>query len=68
MTAIDTYGIHDTDACAAGRFEACGEHRGPDTDGPCTDCGWLAAEHTAGLAEVIVVRRRPVAAPLRRAS
>jgi hypothetical protein len=52
---------------AEGTFEACVEHRGPDADGPCSDCGWLVADHTAGLAVVIEVGR--VAAPaLRRAS
>ena len=35
---------------AHGSFEPCVEHRGPAVDGPCDDCGWLVAEHTAGLA------------------
>ena len=48
-------------------FEACVEHRGPATDGPCDDCGWLAADHTAGLAVVIEVGRTSAVA-LRRAS
>lgn len=50
-----------------GTFEACVEHRGPDADAPCTECGWLVADHTAGLAVVIEVGQ--VTAPaLRRAS
>jgi hypothetical protein len=63
-TGIDT-GVEQDHA--TGWFEACAEHRGPDLDGPCRGCGWLASDHTAGLARVIaVVRPRP--APLRRAS
>jgi hypothetical protein len=50
-----------------GWFEPCGEHRGPDADAPCAHCGWLAVDHTAGLAVVIEVGR-VAAAPLRRAS
>ena len=50
-----------------GTFEACVEHRGPDADGPCGECGWLSADHTAGLAVVIEVARIPAPA-LRRAS
>ena len=72
MTATDTFGItgetDDVVAMAAGRFEACAEHRGPDADGPCADCGWLGVDHTVGLAEVIVVTRLRSATPLRRAS
>lgn len=72
MTTTDTFEItvdaDDQAAMAAGRFEACAEHRGADADAPCADCGWLAADHTAGLAEVIVVTRRFAATPLRRAS
>jgi hypothetical protein len=76
MTMTDTYGTETLEgdapdelvATAAGWFEACAEHRGGDADGPCTDCGWLATDHTSGLAEVIVVTRRAVATPLRRAS
>ncbi len=50
-----------------GTFEACVEHRGPDADRPCAECGWLVADHTAGLAVVIEVGR--IATPaLRRAS
>ena len=48
-------------------FEACVEHRGAATDGPCDDCGWLAADHNAGLAVVIEVGRTSAVA-LRRAS
>lgn len=73
MTATDTFEITaDVDdelaTAAAGRFEPCAEHRGTHADGPCADCGWLAADHTAGLAEVIVVTRRIALTPLRRAS
>jgi len=68
--------MHDTDThdsephgVAHGWFESCVEHRGATHDDPCDDCGWLAAEHTAGLAVVIevipVTTARP---PLRRAS
>ena len=49
-------------------FEACTEHRGEAVDGPCAVCGWLAADHTAGLAEVITVARTALDRPLRRAS
>jgi hypothetical protein len=49
-------------------FEACTEHRAPDADAPCTRCGWLAADHTAGLAEVIAVGGPALAGALRRAS
>lgn len=52
---------------AAGWYEACAEHRGPDLDGPCRCCGWLTSDHTAGLARVIAVGR-PDPTPLRRAS
>jgi hypothetical protein len=55
------------DHAVTGWFEACGEHRGPGGDGPCEHCGWLAADHTAGLAVVIAVTR-VAPAPLRRAS
>ena len=45
---------------AVARFAACAEHVGANTNGPCDDCGWLAADHTAGLATVIaVVHREP---------
>jgi len=70
MTTTDTFGNHEADqlAAAVGRFEACVDHRGPEADGPCAECGWLAADHTAGLAEVIEVTRAAVAPALRRAS
>lgn len=51
-----------------GWFEPCAEHRGPTADGPCAGCGWLAADHTAGLAVVIEVVPVTTARPLRRAS
>ena len=70
MTTTDSHEILDPDGptAAAGWFEACVAHRGADADGPCAACGWLAADHTAGLAEVIVVARPTVQPPLRRAS
>ncbi|MFA5883641.1 MAG: hypothetical protein WDA60_07310 [Acidimicrobiia bacterium] len=71
---IDQIDDHDDDHAPAwfegwfeGWFEACVEHRGPVADGPCEHCGWLASDHTAGLAVVIEVGR-VTAAPLRRAS
>lgn len=68
MTSTETRETEETDeTLARGWFEACPEHRAPDADGPCTRCGWLAVDHTAGLAAVITVGR-PVVAPLRRAS
>ena len=66
MLATETTATdHPTDDTVLGWFEPCLEHRGPGSDGPCDDCGWLAVEHTAGLAVVIEVTARP---PLRRAS
>lgn len=59
-------GLDELDV-AVGRFEACVEHRGPDLDARCAACGWPAADHTAGLAEVVEVRRT-VVTTLRRAS
>jgi len=57
-----------TDTFAAGWFEACVTHDGADVDAPCATCGWLAADHTAGLAPVIAVVPVTAPVPLRRAS
>jgi len=62
-----TAGTGSAEAPVTGWFEPCTEHRGADADAPCAECGWLATDHTAGLADVITVTRR-VAVPLRRAS
>lgn len=68
MQTIETQHTETTDV-AHGWFEPCVEFRGSTHDDPCDDCGWLGAEHTAGLAVVIevtpVTTARP---PLRRAS
>jgi hypothetical protein len=40
------------------RWEACGGFSADSADSPvCTDCGWLAGEHTT----VAIVRRLPAA-------
>jgi hypothetical protein len=74
MTATTTIEIDDTDTDIIDTdivdvwFEACTEHRGDLADGPCTQCGWLAGDHTAGLAEAVSGPWTSPARPLRRAS
>jgi hypothetical protein len=50
------------------RYEPCAQHAGATDDEPCARCGWLAVEHTAGLAVVIEVAPITTAHALRRAS